>query len=152
MALLWILGLVLVSLLSSEPPGGDPALALYADNPRMAAVLDPYSLRLEVWVQEIVVFAIVAVILAIAALRSSRLLLGNTVLERERSNLARYFSPNVVEESQNDEPLKQIRNQTIAVFVDIVGFTTFTQRCSPEAVIKTLRSFHGMMERRVLRH
>ncbi len=153
-ALLWILGLIAIAAFSGTPPLEDPALALYADNPRMASILDPYNLRLEVRVQEIVVFGIVAVTLAIGARRASRLLLRQALLERERGNLARYFSPNVVEElSQNDEPLKQVRNQTIAVlFVDIVGFTSFAQSRSPEAVIRTLRAFHGLMEQEVFRH
>lgn len=153
-ALIWILGIVAIALFSEAPLPGNPALAAYADNPRMASILDPYSLRLEVRVQEIVVFGIVAVTLAIGARRASRLLLRQALLERERSNLARYFSPNVVEElSQNDEPLKQVRNQTIAVlFVDIVGFTSYAQARSPEAVIRTLRAFHGLMEQEVFRH
>ncbi|MEQ8655061.1 MAG: adenylate/guanylate cyclase domain-containing protein [Kiloniellales bacterium] len=153
-ALLWILGILAIAVFSEAPPAGDPALAAYADNPRMVAVLDPYSLRLEVRVQEIVVFCIVAVTLAIGARRASRLLLRQALLERERSNLARYFSPNVVEElSHNDEPLKQVRNQTVAVlFVDIVGFTAYAQTRSPEAVIGTLRGFHGLMEQEVFRH
>ncbi|GAB5471283.1 MAG: adenylate/guanylate cyclase domain-containing protein [Rhodospirillales bacterium] len=157
--LLWIGGLVLVSLFAQAP---DPALAnltlanpaLAAMDPRMASILDPYSLQFELRAQEIVVFAIVAAMLAIVVRRANRLLLDQAVLQRERSNLARYFSPNVVEElSQNDEPLKQVRSQTVAVlFVDIVGFTEFAAQRRPEAVIETLRSFHGLMEREVFRH
>jgi len=75
-------------------------------------------------------------------------------LERERGNLARYFSPNVVEElSRNDEPLKQVRTQNVAVlFVDIAGFTAFADARTPEEVVRTLREFHALMEREVFRH
>src|SRR4029453_3751101 len=44
-------------------------------------------------VQEIVVFVIVAVTLAVSVRRSNALLVSHAGIERERSNLARYFSP-----------------------------------------------------------
>src|ERR1700735_2949743 len=72
----------------------------------------------------------------------------------ERGNLARYFSPNVVEElSGHDEPLRQVRTQNVAVlFVDIVGFTAFADARTPDEVVRTLREFHALMEREVFRH
>ena len=78
----------------------------------------------------------------------------HAAVERERSNLARYFSPNVVEElSKHDEPLKQVRTQNVAVlFVDIVGFTAFAAARTPEEVVRTLREFHALMEQEVFRH
>ena len=97
---------------------------------------------------------IVASMLGVATRRSHNLLLSQAAAERERANLARYFSPNVVEElSHNDEPLKKVRNQNVAVlFVDIVGFTTFAAQRSPQEVIETLREFHDLMERQVFSH
>src|SRR6202012_2331876 len=82
------------------------------------------------------------------------LLIRHAAVERERGNLARYFSPNVVEElSKNDEPLKQVRAQNVAVlFVDIVGFTAFAAVRTPEEVVHTLREFHALMEQEVFRH
>ncbi|MEY8842611.1 adenylate/guanylate cyclase domain-containing protein, partial [Cribrihabitans sp. XS_ASV171] len=90
----------------------------------------------------------------ISVRRFNRLLLNNASLERERANLSRYFSPNVVEElSQNDEPLKQVRSQNIAVlFVDIVGFTRFSAGRDPRDVIEVLRGFLARMETEVFRH
>jgi len=75
-------------------------------------------------------------------------LLNNAGLERERANLSRYFSPNVVAElSQNDTPLREVREQEVAVvFVDLVGFTRFAADRSARDVIETLRDFHGQME------
>ncbi len=86
--------------------------------------------------------------------RAGDLLRSHAAVERERTNLARYFSPNVVEElSHNDEPLKQVRTQNVAVlFVDIVGFTKMSDGQEPEEVIRMLREFHGRMEREVFRH
>jgi CheY-like chemotaxis protein len=47
------------------------------------------------------------------------------VAERARTNLSRYFSPNLVDMlADRDEPLGPVRRETVAVlFVDIVGFT-----------------------------
>ena len=99
-------------------------------------------------------FLIVAMTLALAARRANALLISHAGIERERTNLARYFSPNVVEQlSRNDEPLKQVRTQNVAVlFADIVDFTAYADGRSPMEVIGTLRQFHERMEREVFRH
>jgi adenylate cyclase len=67
--------------------------------------------------------------------------------ERARANLARYFSPNLVEMlAERDEPLGAVRRQTVAVlFVDIVGFTRMAEHMPPEAVVTMLRQFHDRM-------
>jgi adenylate cyclase len=67
--------------------------------------------------------------------------------ERARSNLSRYFSPNIVEMlAAQDEPLGAVRRQTVAVlFVDIVGFTRMAEAMAPEAVVTMLRDFHERM-------
>jgi len=67
--------------------------------------------------------------------------------ERARANLARYFSPNIVEMlAERNEPLGALRRQTVAVlFVDIVGFTRMAERIPPEAVASMLRQFHERM-------
>jgi adenylate cyclase len=67
--------------------------------------------------------------------------------ERARSNLARYFSPNLVDLlAESDEPLGPVRRQTVAVlFADIVGFTRMAETMAPEAVVALLREFHQRM-------
>jgi adenylate cyclase len=67
--------------------------------------------------------------------------------ERARTNLARYFSPNLVEMlAARDQPLGAVRRQIVAVlFVDIVGFTRMAERTPPEAVVMLLRGFHDRM-------
>ena len=121
---------------------------------RMFALIDPTAIHIAARFQEIVVFLIVAVTLAVAVRRSNALLVSHAGIERERTNLARYFSPNVVEQlSKNDEPLKQVRTENVAVlFADIVGFTAYADGRSPAEVIGTLRRFHERMEREVFRH
>jgi len=154
-SVLWIIGVIWVWF---QP---DPDLELTAriaaaigDDHRMFGLISPNSIVVPARIQEIVVFMIVAVTLAIAVRRGNELLIHHAAIERERTNLARYFSPNVVEElSRHDEPLKQVRTQNVAVlFVDIVGFTAFAEARSPEEVVRTLRAFHALMEQEVFRH
>ncbi|MBR0777547.1 adenylate/guanylate cyclase domain-containing protein [Bradyrhizobium diazoefficiens] len=152
---LWIAGMVWVW----WQPDRDPALtarimAATAGDHRLFELISPSSIVFGARIQEIVVFMIVAVTLAVAVRRGNDLLIRHAAVERERGNLARYFSPNVVDElSRNDEPLKQVRTQDVAVlFVDIVGFTAFADARTPEEVVRTLREFHALMEREVFRH
>ena len=121
---------------------------------RLFDMIDPSSIGFGTRFQQITVFLIVAGTLALAARRSNALLISHAGIERERTNLARYFSPNVVEQlSKNDEPLKQVRTQNVAVlFADIVDFTAYADGRSPMEVIGTLRQFHERMEREVFRH
>lgn len=67
--------------------------------------------------------------------------------ERARTNLSRYFSPNIVDLlAESDEPLGPVRRQKVAVlFVDIVGFTRMAEAMPPEAVVAMLREFHERM-------
>lgn len=121
---------------------------------RLFEMIDPAAIGIGARFQQITVFLIVAATLALTVRRSNALLISHAGVERERTNLARYFSPNVVEElSGNDEPLTRVRTQNVAVlFADIVGFTAYADRRDPTEVIGTLRQFHERMEREVFRH
>ena len=152
---LWALGLLWVYWQPNTQPALTQSLAsALGSDQRMLSVLDPNTLNFGVRIQEMVVFLIVAVILAISVKRAGELVRSQAAVERERSNLARYFSPNIVNElSHNDEPLKQVRTQNIAVlFVDIVGFTAYSDGRDPQEVIATLRAFHSRMEQAVFSH
>src|SRR5579863_2344059 len=67
--------------------------------------------------------------------------------QRMRANLARYFSPNIVDIlASQDEPLGPVRRQNVAVlFADIVGFTSLAEATDPEQVMDTLREYHRRM-------
>lgn len=144
----WLAGAGMVWLFSEPHPSGAQAAAAFAGNPLLANILDPENMRFSQRVQEIVLFALVAFILSITAKRFYDLLFKYAASERQRTNLSRYFSPNMVDElSRQDDPLKQTKQQSVAVlFVDIVGFTAFANRQQPEEVIETLREFHAIME------
>lgn len=119
--------------------------------PGLRDLLDPNAVNFSIRVQQVVVFALVAVTLALSIRRFDRLLLSNAGLERTRENLSRYFSPTMVDElSGNDQPLQQIHAHDVAViFVDIQGFTRFASTRPAEDVIMALRDFSGRMERAV---
>ncbi|MDA0229814.1 MAG: adenylate/guanylate cyclase domain-containing protein [Proteobacteria bacterium] len=106
------------------------------------------------WVQQIVIFAIFTGIMALVVWRARRLVETQASTERERANLSRYFSPNMVDElAASDTPLGAVRRQNVAVlFADIVGFTGMSETRSPEQVIALLRGFHGRMEEVVFAH
>ncbi len=153
--MVWSVGVGVVWLFSGGyEPLTEAVQAALAPDARLAEVLDPNDPQFMLRVQEVVVFLIVANMLALTVRRFGDLVMGHAALERERANLARYFSPNVVESlSQNDEPLKEIRTQNVAVlFVDIVGFTRYAADRTPQEVIDTLRQFHQRMGDEVFRH
>lgn len=73
------------------------------------------------------------------------------VAERARANLARYFSPKLVETlAAKDQPLGPVRRQNLAVlFADVVGFTSLSETLEPEQVIEILREIHSWMEKAI---
>ena len=69
---------------------------------------------------------------------------------RARSNLSRYFSPNIVELlSARDKPLAPMRQEVVALFADLVGFTSYAENLEPEVVMDLLREFHSRMSEQV---
>ncbi|MEJ8572435.1 adenylate/guanylate cyclase domain-containing protein [Microbaculum marinum] len=154
-ASLWLCALAVVMLLPTRYPELSVQFRdLFAGWPDILQHLDPNSFEAPHRIQEAIVFFIVACILALGVRRSNYLVMQQAALERERANLARYFSPNVVEQlAHNDQPLKEVRAQKVAVlFVDIVGFSAFADTRDPVAIIATLRDFHALMESEVFRH
>lgn len=152
---LWMAGLGVMYMMPERYPElSARAAEAFAGFPEVLEHFDPNALGITTRIQEAVVFLIVAAILALGSRRANYLVMQQAALERERTNLARYFSPNVVDQlAHNDQPLKEVRAQKVAVlFVDIVGFSAFADGRDPVAIIATLRDFHAMMENEVFRH
>jgi adenylate cyclase len=124
----------------------------YAERTRL--YLDPHFVDLVEQATHIVVILIIAGIIATVVSRARHLADDYTKAERARINLARHFSPNVVDQlAADDEPFGPIRRQDIAVvFADIVGFTAYTEDHPPEQVFEMLREFHRRMEQVVFEH
>jgi adenylate cyclase len=74
--------------------------------------------------------------------------------ERQRENLARYLPPSMVEElASRDSPFAADRTQHAAVvFIDIIGFTSLSERLSPADAMALLREFLALVERHVFAH
>jgi adenylate cyclase len=124
------------------------------DYPNFLDVLDPNHILLESRIQDILLFLIVAAILALNSWRARKLLIRQSDAARERANLARHFAPNIVDHlAGRDQPLGEVRSQSVVVmFVDIVGFTNMAEQGTPEQVVALLRDFHSRMETAVFDH
>lgn len=111
------------------------------------SLANPNFVYLGHWATEVMASLIVAGGLAVVVRRSRRLVESRSLAERARANLARYFSPNVVDRlSGSKEFLSTVREQDVAVlFVDIVGFTRLCERETPDSVIALLRDYHNRL-------
>ena len=62
--------------------------------------------------------------------------------------LKRFFSPSVVDfllSGTADDPLKTHRREVAAVFLDLRGFTAFTETSDPEDVMRVISEYHAAM-------
>jgi adenylate cyclase len=154
-ALAWSIGVVWVISLPETHPmltvGAFRALPLQQ---RLAAYMDPTFVDVVAWYQQLIIFLSVTAILALVVRRSRALVARQAAVERERGNLARYFSPNVVDRLADiDAPLDLARRQDVAVlFADIVGFTALAERLSPEASVRLLRAHYDRLADIVFAH
>jgi adenylate cyclase len=130
------------------PPSGTDRAAM------LAAYFDPHFVSILKYQTEMIVFLVVSAGLALLVRRSRALVAERAEAERARGNLARYFSPKVVDTlAGRDEPLGRVRRQPVGVlFADLVGFTTMAEAMTPEDVMALLRELHGRMEAEVFRH
>jgi adenylate cyclase len=121
---------------------------------RVAADLDPNTVNIAVWYKQVLLLLVISIVLALAVHRSRSLVRRQAAAERERGNLARYFSPNVVDAlAVLDDPLGRVRRQDVAVlFADIVGFTAFAERAQPEETIALLQEHHDRLATVVFEH
>jgi len=76
-------------------------------------------------------------------------------LEAQRlSHLKRFFSPPVAELIASGEldPMKSHRAEITVVFLDLRGFTAFTESADPEDVLAVLREYHACMGALIVKH
>lgn len=153
--IVWRLG---VSILASRPSAitsDDPAwINASGVDETLRLLLDPEFIHLNMQNKKVFVVVLVTILLAAVVARARRLVLSQVSIERARTNLARYFSPNLVDElAGQDQPFGAVRRQSVAVlFADIQGFTSLSETMPPEAVVDLLRSFYERMETAVFAH
>jgi adenylate cyclase len=146
---MWIVAMIIILL---QPPllpeASVKVQAALAEYPQLLEFLDPHDVNVPGRVQEIVIFLIVAGILAMGGRRTNALLMRQAEATRERTNLARYFPPNIVDQlADRDQPLGTVRDQRVAVmFADIVGFTRLAEHMTADETVATLREFHARLE------
>jgi class 3 adenylate cyclase len=71
------------------------------------------------------------------------------------ARLKRFFSPHLAEKilaGGVDDPLLTHRREITAVFIDLRGFTAFTEASEPEEVMEILHQYHATMGRLILLH
>jgi adenylate cyclase len=153
-ALAWAIGVAWVASLPETKTWWSLQPGPVASDDMLGLFLDPHFVYVEGHIQDIVIILLMAAVLALVVWRSRRLVLSQIGIARERANLARYFAPTVVDQlAQLDAPLGATRVQPVAVlFADIVGFTRFAESSEPQAVVATLREFHGKLERAIFDH
>ena len=69
--------------------------------------------------------------------------------------LKRFFSPQLADRivaGGADDPLKSHRREITVVFLDLRGFTSFTETADPEEVMGVLGEYHAAMGRLILEH
>ena len=99
-------------------------------------------------------------LLRVKALQDEIKSLNATLEERVRDQvsqlqrlgrLKRFFSRQVAEAivTGGEDSLKPHRREITAVFLDLRGFTAFTDRADPEEVLELLRSYHAALGRTV---
>ena len=121
---------------------------------RLERFLDAHFISLDVRMTEVLVMLLSTAVLATVVARGRRLIRDQVLATRERSNLARYFPPNIVDELAGyDGALETVQSQEVAIlFADIVGFSRMAETVTPEELIELLRAFHLRLERAVFEH
>ena len=82
---------------------------------------------------------------AAIAIANSRLI---EAVERQRTELARFLSPQVAElisSEQGEQMLAGHRAYITCVFCDLRGFTSFAETAAPEDLFEVLREYHGAL-------
>jgi class 3 adenylate cyclase len=78
------------------------------------------------------------------------------VMQLERlSRMKRFFSPQVADlilSGGTEDPLRSHRREITVVFLDLRGFTAFTETADPEEVMGVLREYHAEMGRLIMAH
>jgi adenylate cyclase len=116
--------------------------------------LDPHYADIFQPIRDAFILLVVTGIFAAVVTRMRLVVMRQTEAERERANLARYFSPAVVDQlAQTEGSLSEVRKQNAAVlFADIVDFTGFAEHQTPEETIAMLREFHALIAEQIFAH
>ena len=153
--IVWRFGVFLLALREGALTSSDPSwLSAIGIEETLGLFLHPEFIHLNMQNKKVFVVLLVTALLALVVGRARRLVQNQITIERARTNLARYFSPNLVEQlADQDQPLGAVRQQPVAVlFADIQGFTSLSETMPPEDIVSLLRKFHERMETAIFAH
>ena len=130
-----------------DTPGLSPTSSL-------AMYLDPRFVSNAAWRTQTVLLLLLTLILAAAVIRSRNLLRRQVADHLARANLARYFSPNVVDVLAGGGPTGTgARHQRVAVlFADVRGFTRISESIGAVRTMGFLQGFHERVTRVIFEH
>ena len=113
----------------------------------LETIQQPRFVDLAVTFQDVIVFMIVAVLLALVVAGSRQLLLRRTAEERRGANLARYVPAQLAARmAETDMPFTEDREtEAVVLFTDIVGFSRWAETRSPAQVLQLLREVHAIV-------
>lgn len=117
----------------------------------LAFTMQPNYVDLDRLAEELILIVIVAIAAAAVVGRARAVVLRAAHAERRRGNLARYFSPMVLNElEQRDFALGEGHESEAAIlFADLRDSTKLAEGLAPAEMLKLLRDFHGAMEEQV---
>ncbi|WP_051330504.1 adenylate/guanylate cyclase domain-containing protein [Niveispirillum irakense] len=120
----------------------------------LRVALHPRYVDITAWLTQVLLLLLVALTLAAAVKRWQGVVASQAATEAERANLARYFSPAMVERlASKDNPLSRPNTRVVSVlFADLTGFTRLCENAPPEQIIELLRDFRIRMEKAVFDH
>ena len=115
---------------------------------------DPAFIDLGVQLQSMVVFVLVAIMLAIAVEASQRLFRRQVSQERRATNLSRYLPAESVEAlADRDDPFSvEAETNAAILFADVVGFSAMAEKATPKEVIALLQGVHEVVAEQVFAH
>jgi len=105
---------------------------------RMVVKLDKQAHELSAWNQKL----------------EQRVAEGVAQLDR-LGRMKRFFSPAVADlilSGNADDPLKTHRREIVVVFLDLRGFTTFSESADPEEVMSVLAEYHAAMGELIIKY
>ncbi len=120
----------------------------------LAALLAPGYVSVIAAVQEALLLLIVGAVIATAVWRGRRQAFRQIETARERTKLARYFSPDLAAElTHRSASLEEMQTRrAVVIFADIFGFTRMAEQMTLAETIVFLREFHALATSAVFRH
>ncbi len=150
-ALSWTIG---VLLLVQDPNTVTSSLNGNNLDSHLNSSVSPYFIDLRERIWEVVVFLIVALLLATAVKRARTIALRQVELSKEKSNLARYFPAHTAEKLATNNNLfgKPSEHQAAVLFADLVGFTRWAQSKPPRETISVIQGILAKLTNVVFQH